>query len=224
MEVGKYLLDKGPALLAVLLAFLVAIGWPQLRFNNSPHIKVSLIGIDYEVPDHGTLPTTFTPISYNAKLLVFNDGNRASFINGFKARIDQLTAQERDLFSRSYSSVTLSGKEFRDYSALADFSSPMTNWVEKYEHFEVVVPFVVKPDDYRVVDLKGTLVFENGKGSPSRDLPIIMAFRVDYYNAKGRMESKPIPGAIFKLYPSGNGPKLHSDTINYSNELLVIME
>jgi len=223
LQIVKYLLDKLPALLAIILTFAVAIGWPQLKFNNSPHIKVSLLEVDYEVSDRGSLPISFTPISYSAKLLVFNDGNRASFISGFSARIDEMTPQERSFFNQKYSGIMPSGANFRDYFALPSFSSPMTNWIENYEHSEAVIPFIVKPDDYRVVDLKGVLAFENGKNSPSRDRPVILGFKIDYYNTKGNMQSKSIPGAIFNLYASGNGPRLHSDSIRYSNELRVIM-
>ncbi len=229
-----YMVNKLPELLTLVVTILtlvvtilIAVGIPQLVFNISPHIKISLIDVDYGVPDRvsdlGSLPSSFTAISYDAKLLVFNDGNRASFIKGFGARIDEMTVQERSRFNQEGFGFVLPGSHFRDYFALPDHSSAMENWIEKYEHSEVISPFVVKPDDYRVVNPKGVLVFENGKNAPLRDRPLVLGFKVDYYNEEGKMTSKSIPGAVFILYPSGNGPKLHSDSIKFSSNLIIIM-
>lgn len=215
--------------LTLVITFLIAIGVPQLIFNISPHIKISLIGVDYSVPDRvsdlETLPSSFTAISYDAKLLVFNDGNRASFIKGFGARVDEMTAQERGLFNQGGFGSVLPGARYRDYFALPNHSSAMENWIEKYEHSEVIPtsPFVIKPDNYKVVSLKGVLVFQNGRNTPVRDRPLILGFKIDYSSEEGRMASRPIPGAALILFPDGNGPKLHSNYIRFSSDLVVIM-
>ncbi len=206
------------SLIATVISLAAYFEFFKRSVNRLQRISLSVRNISYNIvltPQN--LPPYIVIVSVMIRVLILNDGNRASFIDKLETRLDPVSDSDyRSYFeSQAFALATPYQFSLKEVSSIVDWERHYVDNVDTTPSF----PIILKADDFAFVDISGNLCFENRTGRGTLSLPGKLSLHVVYVDINGRRASKSLFGGMICLYDNA---RLHKSLPH--DDFQIIME
>ena len=186
------------SLVAIVISLATYFEFFKRNVNRLQRISLSIRTINHDVvltPQN--LPPYIVIVSVIIRVLILNDGNRASFIDKLETRLDPVGDSDYRSYFEGQASTLATPYQFslKEVSSVVDWERQQVDRVTMTPSF----PIILKADDFSFIDISGKLCFENKTGRGLLSLPAKLSLHVIYVDINGRRASKSLFGDMICL-------------------------